>query len=144
MSIQATGLDSEYVTGGVNYGSVRRPFPVYKALKDAVLAWGANGADLLPDHGYPVRLVLPGWVGIGSIKWLGSLEVSRSELYSPWNTKWYRMTGADLLGHRAAPDGQPGPLGLGAARWGPPSLPGAAARSRAGPGAARRRSGRST
>ena len=93
VSIQATGLDSEYVTGGVNYGSIRRPFPVYKALKDAVLAWGANGADLLPDHGYPVRLVLPGWVGIGSIKWLGSLEVSRSELYSPWNTKWYRMTG---------------------------------------------------
>ena len=52
-----------------------------------------NGEPLLPDHGYPVRLVLPGWVGIASIKWLGSLEVADTELTSPWNTKWYRMTG---------------------------------------------------
>ena len=36
-----------------------------------------NGRALLPDHGFPLRLVVPGWVGIASIKWLGSLEVSR-------------------------------------------------------------------
>jgi len=93
ISIQATGLDPNYVSGGVDYGPVRRPFPVHKALQDAVLAWSANGVPLLPDQGYPVRLVLPGWVGIGSIKWLGSLEVSARQLSSPWNTKWYRMTG---------------------------------------------------
>ncbi len=93
MSIQATGLDPNYVSGGVDYGPVRRPFPVAKALDDALLAWGMNGEPLLPDHGFPVRLVLPGWVGIGSIKWLGSLEVADTELTSPWNTKWYRMTG---------------------------------------------------
>ncbi len=93
VSIQATGLDPHYVTGGVDYGPVRRPFPVAKALDDALLAWGMNGEPLLPDHGYPLRLVLPGWVGIGSIKWLGSLEVADTELTSPWNTKWYRMTG---------------------------------------------------
>jgi DMSO/TMAO reductase YedYZ molybdopterin-dependent catalytic subunit len=93
VSIQATGLDPSYVSGGVDYGPVRRPFPVSKALDDAILAWGMNGAPLLPDHGFPVRLVLPGWAGIASIKWLGSLEVSRNQLTSPWNTKWYRMTG---------------------------------------------------
>jgi DMSO/TMAO reductase YedYZ molybdopterin-dependent catalytic subunit len=93
VSVQATGLDPDYVTGGVSYGPVRRPFPIAKALDDALLAWGMNGEPLLPDHGYPVRLVLPGWVGIGSIKWLGSLEVADTELTSPWNTKWYRMTG---------------------------------------------------
>ena len=93
MSIQASGLDPHYVTGGVDYGAVRRPFPVAKALDDALLAWGMNGEPLLPDHGFPLRLVLPGWVGIGSIKWLGSLEVADTELTSPWNTKWYRMTG---------------------------------------------------
>ena len=93
VSIQASGLDPEYSAGGVNYGRVRRPFPVSKALDDAILAWGANGTPLLPDHGYPLRLVLPGWVGIGSIKWLGSLEVATTELTSPWNTKWYRLTG---------------------------------------------------
>ncbi|SDC62230.1 molybdopterin-dependent oxidoreductase [Nocardioides lianchengensis] len=93
VSIQATGLDPSYATGGVDYGPVRRPFPVAKAYDDALLAWGMNGEPLLPDHGYPLRLVLPGWVGIASIKWLGSLEVSRQELTSPWNTKWYRLTG---------------------------------------------------
>ena len=91
VSIQATGLDPHYVSGGVDYGPVRRPFPVSKALDDALLAWGMNGEPLLPDHGHPLRLVLPGWVGIGSIKWLGSLEVSTTELTSPWNTTWYRI-----------------------------------------------------
>ena len=95
VSIQATGLDDPFVSGGVNHGRVRRPFPVEKALDDALLAWGINGEDLLPDHGYPLRLVLPGWVGIASIKWLGSLEVSTTQLTSPWNTTFYRMVGPD-------------------------------------------------
>jgi DMSO/TMAO reductase YedYZ molybdopterin-dependent catalytic subunit len=93
VSIQATGLDPNYVSAGVDHGPVRRPLPVAKALDDAILAWGMNGQRLLPDHGFPLRLVVPGWVGIASIKWLGSLEVSTTELTSPWNTKWYRMTG---------------------------------------------------
>ena len=88
VSIQATGLDDPFQT----YGHVRRPFSVAKALDDAMLAWGMNGEDLLPDHGYPLRLVLPGWVGIASIKWLGSLEVSTTELTSPWNTTFYKLT----------------------------------------------------
>ncbi|WP_122817125.1 sulfite oxidase [Nocardioides pantholopis] len=95
VSVLATGLDDPYVTGGVDYGRVRRPFPVRKALDDALLAWAANGEPLLPDHGFPLRLVLPGWVGIASIKWLGSLEISTTELSSPWSTKWYRMTGGE-------------------------------------------------
>jgi DMSO/TMAO reductase YedYZ molybdopterin-dependent catalytic subunit len=95
VSIQATGLDDPFVSGGTDYGRVRRPFPVEKALDDALLAWGMNGEDLLPDHGYPLRLVLPGWVGIASIKWLGSLEVSTTQLTSPWNTTFYRMVGPD-------------------------------------------------
>ena len=93
VDVMATGLDPHYVSAGVDYGAVRRPFPVAKALGDALLAWEMNGKPLLPDHGFPLRLVLPGWVGIASIKWLGSLEVARRPLTSPWNTKWYRMTG---------------------------------------------------
>ncbi|MQW76573.1 molybdopterin-dependent oxidoreductase [Nocardioides sp. dk4132] len=95
VSVMATGLDDPYVSGGVDYGRVRRPFGIDKALDDALLAWSANGEPLLPDHGFPLRLVLPGWVGIASIKWLGSLEVSTTEQTSPWNTLWYRMTGGD-------------------------------------------------
>ncbi|MFJ8910998.1 sulfite oxidase [Amycolatopsis sp. NPDC102389] len=89
------GLDADYVTGGVNLGKVRRPLPVAKALQDVLLAYEMNGRPLPPDHGYPVRLVVPSWVGISSIKWLGRIEVSETPLVSPWNTQYYRLLGPD-------------------------------------------------
>jgi len=92
--VMPQGLDATYVTGGVDYGHIRRPLPVGKALDDALLAYEMNGEALPPDHGFPLRLVVPGWIGIASVKWLGSIEVADAPLTSPWNTKWYRMTGA--------------------------------------------------
>ena len=89
----AVGLDAPYVSGGVDYGRVRRPIPIEKALDDTLVVLKMNGETLPPDSGFPVRLLVPGWVGIASIKWLGELEVSTQRLTSPWNTKWYRMTG---------------------------------------------------
>jgi DMSO/TMAO reductase YedYZ molybdopterin-dependent catalytic subunit len=89
------GLDASYVTGGVDYGRVRRPLPVSKALDDVLLAYEMNGEPLPPDHGFPVRIVVPGWIGIASIKWVGQIEVSDQPLLSPWNTKWYRLSGGD-------------------------------------------------
>src|SRR5437868_5347234 len=84
------GLDAEYVDNGANLGRVRRPLPVAKALKDVLLAYEMNGAPLLPDHGFPVRLVVPSWVGIASIKWIGDIQVADEPLFSPWNTRFYR------------------------------------------------------
>lgn len=89
------GLDATVIAGGVDQGHVRRPLPVGKALDDVLLAYEMNGEPLPPDHGGPVRLVVPGWVGIASIKWLGQLEVSDQPLFSPWNTSQYRMVGPD-------------------------------------------------
>lgn len=89
------GLDADYVAGGVNLGKVRRPLPVAKALQDVLLAYEMNGRPLPPDHGHPVRLVVPSWVGISSIKWLGRIEVSETPLVSPWNTQYYRLLGPD-------------------------------------------------
>ena len=88
------GLDATVVSGGVDQAHVRRPLPIAKALDDDVLlAYEMNGEPLPPDHGFPVRLVVPGWVGIASIKWLGQIEVADHPLFSPWNTTLYRMTG---------------------------------------------------
>jgi DMSO/TMAO reductase YedYZ molybdopterin-dependent catalytic subunit len=89
------GLDANVVSGGVDLGKVRRPLPVDKALDDVLLAYEMNGAELPPDHGFPVRLVVPGWVGIASIKWLGRIDVSTRPLSSPWSTTSYRMFGPD-------------------------------------------------
>jgi DMSO/TMAO reductase YedYZ molybdopterin-dependent catalytic subunit len=93
VDVMPYGLDPTVVSGGVDQGHVRRPLPVAKAWRDALLAFEMNGATLPPDHGFPARLVVPGWVGIASIKWVGQLEVSAQPLFSPWNTTSYRLTG---------------------------------------------------
>jgi DMSO/TMAO reductase YedYZ molybdopterin-dependent catalytic subunit len=87
------GLDATVVTNGVDLGRVRRPLPVAKALDDVLIAYEMNGVPLPPDHGFPARLVVPGWIGVASIKWLGQIEVADTALYSPWNTTQYRLTG---------------------------------------------------
>ena len=66
-----------------------------------------NGEPLPRDHGFPARLIVPGWVGIASIKWLGELRVTTSVVDSPWNTKWYRMHGAGWSGADATLDRMP-------------------------------------
>jgi DMSO/TMAO reductase YedYZ molybdopterin-dependent catalytic subunit len=102
VDVMPSGLDPNYVTGGVDLGPVRRPMPVGKALHDVLLAYEMNGAPLLPDHGHPVRLVVPHWIGVSSIKWVGHIEVSDQPLFSPWNTQFYR-----LFGPGYPVDGQP-------------------------------------
>jgi DMSO/TMAO reductase YedYZ molybdopterin-dependent catalytic subunit len=72
---------------------VRRPLPIGKALDDVLLAYEMNGRPLPPDHGAPLRVVVPGWVGIASIKWVGRIEVADHQLFSTWNTTQYRLTG---------------------------------------------------
>ncbi len=44
-----------------------------------MIAWGLNGEDLSPDHGYPLRLVVPGQIGGRMVKWLDRIEVSDRE-----------------------------------------------------------------
>ena len=89
VDVLAEGLDDPYVTGGVDYGRIRRPIPVGKALDDALIAVEMNGESLPADHGFPARLLVPGWIGVASIKWLGRLEVSDAPIETAWNTKWY-------------------------------------------------------
>ncbi|MFG2052867.1 sulfite oxidase [Micromonospora sp. NPDC048930] len=105
VDVMPEGLDPDYVTGGVNLGRVRRPLPIAKALDDVLLAYEMNGESLPADHGFPVRVVVPGWIGISSIKWVGPVEVSATPLFSPWNTHFYRMFGP---GH----PGEGGTLGV--------------------------------
>jgi DMSO/TMAO reductase YedYZ molybdopterin-dependent catalytic subunit len=41
---------------------------------DVLLVWAMNGAPLLPQHGFPMRLIVPGWYGMASVKWLTRIE----------------------------------------------------------------------
>jgi DMSO/TMAO reductase YedYZ molybdopterin-dependent catalytic subunit len=90
VDVMPEGLDDPVA----DQGHVRRPLPVAKALHpDTLLVYEMNGRPLPPDHGFPVRLLVPGWVGISSIKWVGRIEVSDQPLFSPWNTTSYRLFG---------------------------------------------------
>ncbi|MET9296125.1 sulfite oxidase [Streptomyces sp. NPDC003077] len=93
VDVMPRGLDDPYVSGGVDHGRVRRPLPVAKAMDDVLLAYEMNGAPLPYDHGYPVRVLAPSWIGIASVKWVGDIEVSARSLGSPWNTEFYRLFG---------------------------------------------------
>ena len=93
VDVMPYGLDSHVVAAGVDYGNVRRPIPIAKALDDALLAYEMNGEALPPDHGFPLRLIVPGWIGVANIKWVGQIEVSRTPLFSLWNTQQYRLVG---------------------------------------------------
>jgi DMSO/TMAO reductase YedYZ molybdopterin-dependent catalytic subunit len=42
---------------------------------EILLAWAMNGAPLAPQHGFPLRLIVPGWFGMASVKWLTRIEV---------------------------------------------------------------------
>ncbi len=42
---------------------------------DVLLCWAMNGAPLLPQHGFPLRLIVPGWYGMASVKWLNRIDV---------------------------------------------------------------------
>jgi DMSO/TMAO reductase YedYZ molybdopterin-dependent catalytic subunit len=44
-------------------------------LGDAVLAYEVNGVPLPPQHGYPLRLVVPGWYGMTNVKWLSRITL---------------------------------------------------------------------
>jgi DMSO/TMAO reductase YedYZ molybdopterin-dependent catalytic subunit len=67
-----TGLDRG-IEKGVEQ-RYQRALPVDLALGDDVLlAYEMNGAPLLPQHGFPLRLVVPGWYGMTNVKWLASI-----------------------------------------------------------------------
>src|ERR1043165_299185 len=52
-----------------------RSLPLEKALDpDTLLAYRMNGELLDPTHGFPVRLLVPGWYGVASVKWLHRIE----------------------------------------------------------------------
>ena len=73
---------------------MRRPIPLAKALEeDTLLAFLMNGEEMPPDHGFPVRALVPRWAAVASVKWLGEVFVSEEPLHSPWNTEQYVLTG---------------------------------------------------
>ncbi|CAJ1405538.1 unnamed protein product [Effrenium voratum] len=67
--------------------SMEASIPVQKALSpygDVLLAYEMNGESLPKEHGAPVRIIVPGVVGVRNVKWVGKITASQEEAQGPW------------------------------------------------------------
>ena len=97
VSVLLIGLDPESPEGGF-----RRVMPIEKAMHpDTLLVHRMNGEALPRDHGFPLRAIVPGWVGSWQIKWLGRIVVSAEPQWTRNNTTSYV-----LIGDEYEPEGE--------------------------------------
>lgn len=87
--IHLEGLDKNPLTGECYGASI----PVEKAMDpmgDCLLAFSMNGVDLPKDHGYPLRVIVPGTVGARNVKWLTKIVASEEEYDGQWQKRDYK------------------------------------------------------
>ncbi|KAG9328993.1 hypothetical protein JZ751_008513, partial [Albula glossodonta] len=103
--VQFEGLDKDVT--GTTYGA---SIPLGKAVSeegDVLLAYEMNGEDLPADHGFPLRVVVPGTVGARNVKWLGKIILSEEESSSHWQQNDYKgfspSTDWDTVDFKSAP-----------------------------------------
>ena len=71
--------------------------PVAKALSpEVLLAWAMNGEELAPEHGYPLRAVVPGYAGVRSAKWLTGITVQDRPSDTPVQQQDYKLVPPDV------------------------------------------------
>ena len=68
---------------GADAAAMTRSIPIEKVFDDAMIAYSQNGERLRPEQGYPLRLLLPGYEGNTSVKWLRRLKFGTE----PWQTR---------------------------------------------------------
>lgn len=103
--LDRAGLDAdavEVVLEGADQGEIKtepkppgkiafaRSLPLGKARQpEVLLAFQMNGKDLTPEHGFPVRALVPGYYGMASVKWLSGIRVVREPFQGYWQTIAY-------------------------------------------------------
>ncbi|MGH3754417.1 MAG: sulfite oxidase [Pseudonocardiaceae bacterium] len=80
---------------------VERSIPLAKGMADCLLAWELNGAPIPLEHGGPLRLVVPGYWGVNSVKFVGRLACTTDESDAKIQRASYRVR---PVGVRGAPD----------------------------------------
>ncbi len=94
--LQEAGIDPRakwILAEGADSAAMSRSIPLDKALDDVLVAFWQNGEPLRPAHGFPVRLVIPGFEGNMSVKWLHRLKLTTA----PTQTKDETSKYTDLL-----------------------------------------------
>ena len=81
---------------------------------DNLLCFEMNGKPLPRDHGYPVRLIAPGWYGVANVKWLTRIEVIDHRFAGRFMARDYVRIREDETRPLDVPDRQPRPLEVSA------------------------------
>lgn len=85
--------DEDVINGDVRHiqfeseDGLKSSIPAEKAMNiygDVLLAYKMNGEDIPRDHGYPLRLIVPGHVGVRNMKWITNIKVSNEESEGTW------------------------------------------------------------
>lgn len=66
---------SWFLAEGTDAAVMTRSIPVKKGWEDAMIVYAQNGEAIRPEQGYPARLLLPGWEGNTSVKWIRRIEL---------------------------------------------------------------------
>lgn len=77
-----------------------KDLPLERVGADVLIAYGMNGLPLRPENGYPLRLVVPGYYGTNSVKWLERLTLAETRAEGPFTTRWYNDVVRDAAGQR--------------------------------------------
>jgi sulfite oxidase len=100
--VELVGAEPAEESGEPFGGSI----PRHKALAgEVLLAWEMNGAPLTPEHGAPLRAIVPGYIGARSVKWLTHVTALAQPSENHFQAVAYRLVPAD------APDGDGVALG---------------------------------
>ncbi|MGH2637121.1 MAG: sulfite oxidase [Actinomycetota bacterium] len=90
LEVLFTGLDRG-VEGEVEQ-AYERSLPLDEAMReDVLLAFEMNGEPLPPQHGFPLRLVVPGWYGMTHVKWLSRVSVLTEPFAGYQQARGYRL-----------------------------------------------------
>jgi sulfane dehydrogenase subunit SoxC len=89
-----TGLDRG-VEGGVAQDYERSLSVADARREDVLLAYAMGGEPLLPQHGFPLRLLVPGWYGMTSVKWLTRIAVVNEPFEGYQMVSGYRMRASE-------------------------------------------------
>ena len=78
---------------GADGAHMNRSIPIDKCMDDCLVVYAQNGEALRPEQGYPLRLLVPGWEGNVSVKWLRRIKVGDQ----PWYTREETSKYTDLM-----------------------------------------------
>jgi DMSO/TMAO reductase YedYZ molybdopterin-dependent catalytic subunit len=75
--------------GDVEHPAYAKDLPLGRVPSDVLIAYELNGAPLPVEHGFPARLVVPGFYGTNSVKWLTWMTLAETRCAGAFTTRWY-------------------------------------------------------